>query len=87
MPVSSEMPRLADSASLALFPDPSELVEVCALDDEEFPLHSPAHYDRMLQPSSRLDYRLVVGFIGVMVTLLIALSALIFYSSSNVPNP
>jgi hypothetical protein len=85
MPVSPEMPRLADSASLAPLPDQSEWVELSGLEDEEFPLDLPAHYDWMLQPSSRLDYRRVVGFIGVMATLLIALSAFIIYSSPNVP--
>lgn len=85
MSVSSETPRLADNASQALFPDQSELVEACGLEDEEFPLDLPAHYDWMLQSSSSLDYRRVVALIGVMATLLVALAALIVYSSSNVP--
>jgi hypothetical protein len=85
MPVSSETPRLADNTSQGLFPDQRELIEVCGLEDEEFPLDVPAHYDWMLQPSSRLGYRRVVAFIAVMATVLIALSALIVYNFSNVP--
>jgi hypothetical protein len=84
MPVSSDTPRLADNASQVLFPDQSELVEICDLEDEEFPLHLPAYYDWMLQHSSRSNYRRVVALIGV-ATLFIALLALIVYSSSNVP--
>jgi len=85
MLVSSETPQLADNASQGLCPDQRELVEVGGIDDEEFPLDMPAYYDWMLQPSSRHRYRRIVAFIGVMVTLLIALSALIVYSSSTVP--
>jgi hypothetical protein len=85
MLVSSETPRLAGNASQVLFTDQSGLVEVCDLEDEEFPLDLPAHYDWMLQHSSRLNYRRVVAVIAVIATLLIALSVLIAYSSSNVP--
>jgi hypothetical protein len=83
MPVSSDTPRLANNASQVLFPDQSELIEICDLEDEEFPLHLPAYYDWMLQ-NSRPDYRRVVAVIGV-ATLFIALLALIVYTSSNVP--
>lgn len=84
MQVSSRLPLPAEDIPLAFLSEPDRRAEPWHVEDEEFPLELPCHYEWMLQPGSRSHSKGFKHFVLVLLTiLLIGVSVFVVHKISN----
>ena|SRR5689334_4587450 len=87
MQVSSRLPLPAENIPSALLSEPGRQAEPWPIEDEEFPLGLPVHYDWMLQPASQSNSKGIKRFVVLLLTiLLIAASVFVVHKMSH-PSP
>lgn len=84
MQVFSRPPLPAEDIPSALLSDPGRQAEPLLVEDEEFPLELPSHYEWMLQPGSQSHSNGFKHLILVLLTiLLIGVSVFVVHKISN----